>query len=508
MIRKTLLTAVLLLFAMLVLSLGQTRLEANEAMFTVNSVVDERDDDPGDGMCETDVGNGICTLRAAVQETNALPGPDTIVVPPGTYILTILNSGPNVDENGAATGDLDITEDLTILGANPATTIVEVVNANRFFHIFTPGLQVNISGLTMARNSNIPGGDGGAIWNGGILQLNNVVLEENRTGGEGGSIFNTGVMTINNTSISDSEGFDGGGIYNTFGGTMSINDSEIKGNDAIFRGGGIYTLGTLMLKHVVVEQNKVDPGSSGGGIHVNNGSVTIIDSDIFNNSAPVGNGGGIYQDGFNHTLMIMNSTIRGNMAAGEGGGIFNIGKLWMINSTVSGNNAGRGAGISVDGNGSNQTFLYSTIANNTAVTIERSGIDWNNKGALTTFEGVILSGNGNGDDNCWGINSANSDGFNLDNGSTCGFVDPTDLNNTNPLLGPLADNGGPTLTHALNGLSPAIDMGGGSNCPSEDQRYVFRPSDGDGNGSGVCDIGAYEYINFTMFNFMSAVFKQ
>lgn len=84
----------------------------------------------------------------------------------------------------------------------------------------------------------------------------------------------------------------------------------------------------------------------------------------------------------------------------------------------------------------------------------------------------------------------------LEDGDTCD-LDPVlnDLINTNPLLAPLADNGGPTLTHALLTGSPAIDSGpnAAAVCPATDQRGAPRPMDGDGDGQAVCDIGAFEY---------------
>ena len=82
-----------------------------------------------------------------------------------------------------------------------------------------------------------------------------------------------------------------------------------------------------------------------------------------------------------------------------------------------------------------------------------------------------------------------SGGFNLDSDGSCTLVG-TDATARNPRLGPLADNGGPTLTHALLAGSHAIDSG--AVCPAKDQRGVSRPRDGDGNGSATCDRGSVE----------------
>jgi hypothetical protein len=96
-------------------------------------------------------------------------------------------------------------------------------------------------------------------------------------------------------------------------------------------------------------------------------------------------------------------------------------------------------------------------------------------------------------------NSANcgapvsSVGHNLSSDGTCGLSGPGDRNNTNPLLGPLANNGGFTMTHALPRNSPAVDTGTNTGCPSTDQRGIARPQIGNLGDQAICDIGAYEF---------------
>src|SRR6266516_2056309 len=99
------------------------------AVFTVNSTVDAVDVSPGDGACAT-LG-GRRTPRAAVQEANARPGADGVNLPAGTYVLAILGAG----EDAAVTGDLDITDDLTITGAGAESTIVDGGHIDRVFHV-------------------------------------------------------------------------------------------------------------------------------------------------------------------------------------------------------------------------------------------------------------------------------------------------------------------------------------------------------------------------------------
>jgi hypothetical protein len=174
----------------------------------------------------------------------------------------------------------------------------------------------------------------------------------------------------------------------------------------------------------------------------------------------------------------------------------------MTNVTVSGNTATYGGGI--DNSGTlTLTVLNSTITDNT-VSPGSAGPGGVQNYAYVTFKNSILAYNQNV--NCWnGVPHGGvltSGGYNLDNGDSCGFSATGDINNTDPLLGPLANNGGPRagagsegvmLTHALLENSPAIDTGTNAGCPSTDQRGVVRPVDGDEDGTATCDIGAYEY---------------
>jgi CSLREA domain-containing protein len=119
-------------------------------IFNVDSTADEPDATPGDGSCASTPSN-LCTLRAAVQEANALSGADTIILPAGSYTLTISGKG----ENLAATGDLDILESVTIQGAGTELTTLDANGVDRAWQIFSPAV-VNLSGLA------IQGGDSGA----------------------------------------------------------------------------------------------------------------------------------------------------------------------------------------------------------------------------------------------------------------------------------------------------------------------------------------------------------
>ncbi len=290
----------------------------------------------------------------------------------------------------------------------------------------------------------------------------------------------------------------GGGIYNNAddGGsaTLSLTNSTVENNTAAFNGfptgggagGGIFNaFGTLTIGNSVVTNNLAgvpDPFAfgDGGGI-LNDGVLTIINSTISNNQAYMG-GGGIESIG---TLIINNSTISGNGAIGghdgqpwgQGGGI--AGNVTFSNSTLSGNYASLSGGGMVGGGAISNSTLSDNrgggISVNAALEIGNTVVKAGVSGPNIAIDGGTLI----------------SHGYNVSSDDGGGFLNgPGDQINTDPLLGPLQNNGAPTLTHALLRGSPAIDAGDPNFTPPPlyDQRgdpfvRVFN---------GRVDIGSFE----------------
>src|SRR5688572_7225860 len=164
---------------------------SNAASFTVTSTVDRADANPGDGVCRTS--QDVCTLRAAIQEANALPGSDTIVLPAGVYELEL----PTLNEDLPETGDFDIHAPVSIVGDGPGTTIVDggfplpgadpiARGLDRLFEIHPTAGNVTFTGLTLREGFSPE--DGGAIqhWSSGLLRIENVHVLNNFASTAGG----------------------------------------------------------------------------------------------------------------------------------------------------------------------------------------------------------------------------------------------------------------------------------------------------------------------------------
>jgi len=453
------------------------------------------------GAATFNVDCNVADLIAAISTANGNGEDDVINLAAGcTYTLTAVDNdtdGPN--------GLPSIYTKITING-NGATITRSSASDFRIFHLGYNGHLI-LNDLTITNGRTPLGDDGGGIYSFGTVIITNSTISGNSTA--------SGIYGV------DGCPGDGGGIYNA-GGTLSLSNSTISGNStgdgspdpqgcSGGTGGGIFNWsGTVTITNTTVSHNSTGKGGdggtfgyggSGGGIFNGVGTLTINNSTISGNSTGDGGGvtgvggrdggfgGGIYSFG---TVIITNSTISGNSTGdggakhaglgGYGGGIYNRrynggGTLTITNSTISGNSTGNGVGRlpSLGGKG--------------------GGI-YRDSGTIR-FKNTIIAGNSaalDGPDCCGTLVSQD---YNLV-GDNCGCTFTaqshdqvgTGASPIDPKLGPLANNGGSTDTHALLSGSPAIDTGDCTNIAgnpvASDQRGVVRPQ------GAHCDIGAFE----------------
>ncbi len=339
-------------------------------------------------------------------------------------------------------GQLLVSNSVAIVGPGPATLAVDggfPNTSNRVFYI-NNAVTVVMSGLTISNGfpvaTTFPQDSGGGIFNDhSTLTLSNCVVTRNSTENAAGGIFN--------------DGSSGGGA------TLTVIDSAISRNSFSSVGGGIFNLGaggnaTLRVDHSTINGNF--GGSGGGGIfsdaQVGRASVVIINSTLSGN---ISSSGGAIQN-----------------FTSEVGGTVGTAIVTVVNSTLSGN-------------------FFGSIRNR----INLGGL------ALVEIGSTILNGSQTITNESGTIFSA---GYNLSSDDGGGFLTATgDLINTNALLGPLQDNGGPTFTHALRCGSPAVDKGLNFSLSATDQRGEPRTSDNAGianaSGGDGTDIGAFELQN-------------
>lgn len=448
--------------------------------------------------------SGAGSLREAILAANADADHDTIVFAvTGTitltsglpkvdnYSLTIEGGGITIEANGYSALDFDSMKpdttvsisNLTVNGARTEENGGGIrVDAEQWGGIHS----IDIFDVTVSNNTTTGRGGGLYLYGADSIVLDNVTVTGNTAeSGNGGGAYigNSESVTIRNSSFTSNDGSDGGGIFINGWNSLyeqkvvTIENTVISSNTASGCGGGIgieggggnYVTLAVTLSRTTVSGNSSD---CGGGIETSQnqgGTLEILSSTIANNTT-TGWGGGLYiQDDW--TTTIANSTISGNHAVDGSGAVYGaMAGLYLIASTVVENTTdGRIGGLELGG----PAFLFSSIV------AGNSGYDLapydSSPYPLYAIESIIGS-----------IDPA------LD--FTAGAGTQTGVDFAALDLGPLADNGGPTLTRSLGATSIAIDAAGsGSDLPS----FVGNGFDQRGNGfvrivGGLLDVGAFE----------------
>ncbi len=331
---------------------------------------------------------------------------------------------------------------------------------------------VVLSGNTAAR-------DGGGSWSStaGVGDAPAPsMIESNTAGGAGGGLFTGDDLAIEDVELLANEAASGHGGAIRAGGTATLTDATVLDNVAAGSGGGLWAAEVIIDSSTISgNASGIDGGGAAGGI------VSLLRSTIDDNSA-IGVGGGIVSG----VAMIDSSTVSRNSAS-IGGGIVAGGTSSIMNSTLADNVASSsGGGVSIDFQGG-LDLRFSTLLGNAAPS--GANLSFRDPGNLVVFGSVLALGIDGSDCAIGGTPVTSS--YSTDGDGSCGLVADTDLPGAgDPGWGPLADNGGPTMTRSPFATSVAIDAVplGVDGCSGSDQRGLPRPA-------GVaCDLGAVELV--------------
>jgi CSLREA domain-containing protein len=435
--------------------------------------------DPVPGSCTA----SDCSLREAIRAANATIGVADTIVLPSTKVYTLTQAG--TDEDGAMTGDLDITNNrLRIVHPGKGKATIDAGDLDRVFEVFV-GAPATFEKLVI-RNGNATGisGYGGGIRGFGKVTLLSSTVKGNQAAGCGGGIHmqSGGQLVVRGSVVTRNRAVaDGGGISaSCFGGSgkVTITSSTVSRNRAdsddngVGRGGGIYlqTSAGIQSTFTRTTWSANRAGSEGGGIYTDSGRLRIAGSTVSGNRAG-DNGGGIEVDGTD-PFVAVNTTVAGNRSDSQGGGIHADGNVVRLNAVTIVRNRGNADGLGSEvGGGIVDTGSLS-------FSVENSLIALNTLAPFVVGDPPIKS-------DCASVDPFTSLGHNLlSTRFLCnGFTKASDRARANPKLGTLGNHGGPTKTVPLLAGSPALNKAGAS-APSRDQRGKKR--------GAKPDIGAYE----------------
>jgi hypothetical protein len=453
-----------------------------------------------------DAGPG--SLRQAIIDATGSPGTDEVVfdtagVFAGPQIINLDSGLPTILSAGGP---------LTVQGTGPTRLTIRrdpgAPSFRLFDHAGGVAAPLVITGVTLTGGD--VAGNGGAIFFGddGSLTVRDSVVTGNQATGAGGAIYLGfgSELTIQGSTISgNSAGAEGGGVYFFDNNTLTVQDSTITGNTTIGDGGGVYfyTGPSVTVQRSVISGNTA--GLNGGGLYFYGAPpVTVQRSVISGNTAGVDGGGAYFFYG--GALVVEHSTISGNTAVGDGGALYFFGSapVTIENSTMHGNGAGGSGGglFWYDATGNftlRNSTVTSNVANGTAVGSGGGGI-FERGPTVPLVVNSVVSGNTNvnGPDllsldalDALGLVDANFSAIGSNTGFTLSGSSGNNLPfGTDPLLGPLQNNGGPTPTRLPSAGSPLIEAGSSALVPASpfDQRHqcfrrIFGP---------VVDIGSVE----------------
>ncbi len=473
-----------------------------DATFNVNTELDEPDKTGFDGICETPKGD--CSLRAAIMQANDLTGPRTthIVLPAGNYKLTTPGTNPDYDFSG----DLNLTSPLSagqvisIEGASAASSVIDADQIDRVMTIDRDRIAI-ISNVTISHGYLTSTGGGGIQLDGTLTLRDSIVADNSSSFGAGISVSRLGNLDVQRTTFVNNVASTSGGAAFVEG-TATFLETSMTGNSSA-KGGAAFisAMGSTVQGRATFRESSMTGNHSGdGGAIYAIASLDLINCTISGNAA-ARDGGGIWNFG---QSSIVNSTISGNTAGRDGGGMNNFGLSFVVNSTFSGNTSNaNGGGIA---NEDGATWLYNTsiIANDASHDRNPPGGSgggvYNKPGKRLVDTNSLIAANTTLDspiaDDCNGVLEVY--GWNLlADYTACSFsgngIGARGLVSANT-VGPLANNGGPTMTHALLAGSEAIDTTTAQGCVGPTLALLAIDQRGAPRIAGTkCDVGAYEY---------------